>query len=566
MYPWKPSKAGARTRMTCALRGYAPCATTAGLCLRLHWRGARACTSLVRMTDTPPIEHVDVLIVGAGLSGIGAACHLRTHCPGKTYAILEARSRLGGTWDLFRYPGVRSDSDMATLGYSFRPWKKAQSIAKGSAILSYLRETARDYAVDREIRYGHRVERAAWSSADAAWTVEVAADDSGHGQLFRCNFLYMCSGYYDYAAGYTPEFPGIDRFEGRVVHPQQWTPDIDYAGKRVVVIGSGATAVTLVPELAKTAAHVTMLQRSPTYVIAMPDVDVLANKLRRFLPPRAAAAVARWKSVLMSMFFFYVCKRWPDRMKAWLVHGVRMALGPDYDVGTHFTPRYKPWDQRVCLVANGDLFRSIRERRASVVTDHIDTFTSNGIRLRSGSELEADLIVTATGLNMRVLGGVQLVVDGASVDLAQALTYKGMMYGGVPNLAFAGGYTNASWTLKCDLTAEYACRLIGYMDALGMRKCMPRNRDASSAPQPTLNLSSGYVLRAQHMLPKQGPNVPWRLHQNYLRDLIALRYGRVDDGVMEFSRLSRAQAALSANSSLPPSRQERQDDQPGLHL
>ena len=374
--------------------------------------------------------------------------------------------------------------------------------------------------------------------------------------------------YEHYAAGYTPDFPGVERFKGRLIHPQQWTPDVDYAGKRVVVIGSGATAVTLVPELAKSAAHVTMLQRSPTYVVARPDEDSFANTLRRFLPARTAYAFARWKAVLMSMIFFNLCKRWPARMKTWLLQGVRRALGPDYDVDTDFTPRYKPWDQRLCLVPNGDLFCSIRDGRASVVTDQIEGFTDRGIKLRSGAVLEADLIVTATGLNMRVLGGVQLSVDGAAVDLSRALMYKGMMYSDVPNLATAGGHTNASWTLKCDLTAEYVCRLINHMDLTGMRQCMPRNRDGSIRSQPVFALSWGYIARALPMLPKQGSKMPWRLHQNYARDLIALRYGRLDDSVMEFTKPKHARmdAAASANSRLPPRRGERPDEQHGLHL
>lgn len=512
------------------------------------------------------LEDLDVLIVGAGLSGIGAAYQLQTRCPDKTYAILEARERLGGTWDLFRYPGVRSDSDMHTLGYSFRPWTDKTDIASGPAILDYVRDTAREHGIEPQIRFEHRVQRANWSSTDARWTVEVLGPDRVVRHI-RCNFLYMCSGYYDYDAGYTPSFPGVDRFAGQIVHPQHWTPDIDYAGKRVVVIGSGATAVTLVPELAKLAAHVTMLQRSPTYLISRPAEDALAIKLRRILPLRAAYAITRWKNVLLGMLFFQLCKRWPRFMSGLLLRGVREALGPDYDIATHFTPRYKPWDQRLCLIPNGDLFTTLLAGRATVVTDHIAQFVEDGIQLQSGQKLEAELIVTATGLEMKVLGGVQLVVDGRPIDLANALTYKGMMFDDVPNLAVAGGYTNASWTLKCDLTAEYVCRLLKHLDRTGLCQCTPKNRDASMQRVPVLDFSSGYVLRALHELPKQGSKVPWRLHQNYALDLLELRYGRVDDGVMQFTvpRHLRDEARNGSKSSLPPHRGIRDDcDQPAL--
>jgi cation diffusion facilitator CzcD-associated flavoprotein CzcO len=514
------------------------------------------------MTVVGRLEDLDVLIVGAGLSGIGAAYHLQKRCPTKSYAILEARERLGGTWDLFRYPGVRSDSDMHTLGYSFRPWTDATDIASGSSILEYVRATAVENGIDRHIRYECQVQSASWSTEDARWTVDVLGPNGA--LQIRCNFLYMCSGYYDYAAGYTPSFPDAERFAGRIVHPQRWTPDIDYAGKRVVVIGSGATAVTLVPELAKTAAHVTMLQRSPTYVIARPGEDAIAIKLRRVLPLRAAYAFTRWKNVLLGMLFFQICKRYPRFAKGLLLRGVREALGPDFDVRTHFSPRYKPWDQRLCLVPNGDLFTTLREGNATVVTDHIERFVEDGIQLRSGKKLEADLIVTATGLEMKVLGGVQLSVDGRSVDLPNALAYKGMMFADIPNLALAGGYTNASWTLKCDLTAEYVCRLLTRLDGAGLRQCTPRNRDASVERVPALDFSSGYVVRALHKLPKQGSKMPWRMYQNYALDLVALRYGKVEDGVMQFTNLRRPQDPTSV-SSLPPRRSARDDyDQPTL--
>lgn len=494
-------------------------------------------------------EHLDVLIVGAGISGIGAGCHLQKQCPGKRYAILEGRADMGGTWDLFRYPGIRSDSDMYTLGYSFRPWTHAKAIADGPAILDYLKDTARTYGIEKHIRFHHLVKRAAWSSQDARWTVEAERGPNREPVRFTCNFLFMCSGYYNYNEGYTPQFAGIERFAGRIVHPQKWTSDIDYASKRVVVIGSGATAVTIVPEMSKTAARVTMLQRSPTYVISMPAEDSIANALRRVLPVKLAYLLTRWKNVLFGMLFFQLSRRRPDMIKKLIFNGVRKALGPDYDIGTHFTPRYNPWDQRLCLVPNGDLFEAIKAGRVDVVTDQIETFTEKGLALRSGRELEADVVVTATGLNLQLLGGMQLSVDGRAVDLADSLNYKGMMFSDVPNMASSFGYTNASWTLKCDLTCEYVCRLINHMDKHGYRQCTPRNLDPSLAEEPWIDFSSGYVQRSLHKLPKQGSRLPWKLHQNYAFDIMMLRYGRVDDGVMEFQRQRSAVTAMP--SQLP---------------
>jgi len=482
-----------------------------------------------------PIEHFDVLIVGAGLSGIGAGYHLQKNCPRRSYAILEARDCIGGTWDLFRYPGIRSDSDMYTLGYSFRPWTQAKAIADGSSILDYVRDTAARYGIDRKIRFQHRVRRASWSTADAKWTVQVERGAAAEPVSYTCNFLVMCSGYYSYEQGYTPEFPGAASFSGRVVHPQKWTPDIEYAQRRVVVIGSGATAITLVPEMAKQAAHVTMLQRSPTYVVSRPAEDSIANWLRKYFPVSFAYAVTRWKNILMGMMFFRLSRRRPERIKELILRGVRRALGPNYDVAKHFTPRYNPWDQRMCLVPNGDLFGAIRRGQVSVVTDQIEAFTPSGVKLRSGEELQADLIVTATGLNLQVLGGLELEVDGRAVDLARTLTYKGMMYSGVPNLAAAFGYTNASWTLKCDLTCEYVCRLLNCMERKGSVSCTPRNDDPSLTAEPWIDFSSGYIQRSIARFPKQGSKAPWRLHQNYALDLMSLKYGSLDDGVMEFS-------------------------------
>jgi monooxygenase len=481
------------------------------------------------------LEHVDVLIVGAGLSGIGAAHHLQADAPGKTYAILEARDGIGGTWDLFRYPGIRSDSDMYTLGYSFRPWEDAQSIADGPSILSYVRETAREGGIDRNIRFGHRVMRAEWSTDDARWTVEAERTDTQETVRMTCGFLFMCSGYYRYDEPYTPEFKGIERFAGTIVHPQQWTDDIDYAGKRVVVIGSGATAVTLVPAMAETAAHVTMLQRSPSYVLSLPGSDPIANFARRVLPSKVAYAAVRWKNVLLTMAFFQLSRRAPKLVRALLRKGVENALPPGYEIDTHFRPRYNPWDQRVCLVPDGDLFEALSAGSASIATDEIDTFTETGIRLASGAELEADVVVTATGLNLLALGGMQMAVDGRDIALPETLGYKGMMLAGVPNLALALGYTNASWTLKCDLTCEYVCRLLKHMDEHGYRQCTPLNRDPGLPTRPFLDLTSGYVQRSIAQFPKQGIRSPWRLYQNYARDILMLRYGSLDDEAMEFS-------------------------------
>jgi monooxygenase len=481
------------------------------------------------------MEHLDVLIVGAGLSGIGAACHLRQNCPGKSFAILEGRGAIGGTWDLFRYPGVRSDSDMYTLGYRFRPWRDAKAIADGPAILNYIRETAAEYGIDRKIRYHHRVKRASWSSADAVWRLEAEAGPEKRVVRLTCGFLYLCTGYYDYESGYTPEWPGVERFGGRIVHPQKWPQDLDYAGKRVVVIGSGATAVTLVPAMAERAAHVTMLQRSPTYVVARPAEDKIANWLRRRLPARTAYALTRWKNVLLGIFFYGLSRARPEIMKRLIAKGVRKQLGQDYDL-KHFTPQYDPWDQRLCLVPDADLFRAIRAGRASVVTDHIETFTETGLRLRSGEHLEADIIVTATGLVLKLMSGLELVVDDALVDLSKTIVYRGMMYSDVPNLASAFGYTNASWTLKCDLTAEYVCRLLNYMDRHGYNRCTPRRNDPTVTEEPVISFTSGYVQRAIHSLPQQGSRKPWRLHQNYALDLLSLRHGTIEDGTLEFER------------------------------
>ena len=474
------------------------------------------------------MDHLDVVIVGAGLSGIGAAWHLQDRCPGKTYAILEMREASGGTWDLFRYPGVRSDSDMQTLGYRFRPWTGAKAIAGGPAILRYVRETAADAGIDAHIRYGHRVVRAEWSTPEARWTVHVEGREP-----LTCRFLLMCSGYYRYDAGYTPDFEGA--FDGPVVHPQFWPDDLDHAGKRIVVIGSGATAVTLVPALARTgAAHVTMVQRSPSYVLSLPDEDAIADALRRRIGDRAAYAIVRWKNVTLATLLYQASQRAPGPMRRLFRAGAIRHLPAGYAVDTHFNPRYGPWDQRLCLVPNGDLFETLSDGTAEIVTAEIERFTPGGIRLGSGEELGADVIVTATGLNLLAFGGVAFAVDGEEIELPRTMAYKAMMLSGLPNLVYTLGYTNISWTLKADLVAEYACRLINHMDARGYRRAVPV-RDTSVAERPFLDFEPGYVLRSLHELPKQGARAPWRLSMSYMVDVVKIRLGRVDDGVLQFA-------------------------------
>jgi cation diffusion facilitator CzcD-associated flavoprotein CzcO len=482
-----------------------------------------------------PTEHVDVLIVGAGLSGVGAASHLRRRLPGKTVAILEAREDLGGTWDLFRYPGIRSDSDMFTLGYSFRPWRESEAIADGPAILNYIRETAREYGIDRAIRFGHRVKRAEWSTPEARWTVQAERAESGEAVTLTCDFLFACTGYYRYEEGYTPDFQGADRFRGRIVHPQHWPEDLDYDGKRVVVIGSGATAVTLVPSMADRAAHVTMLQRSPSYVVSLPGSDSVAQALQRRLPARTTYAIVRWKNVLRQMVAYNVARRAPRFARKLVRNMARQQLPAGYDVDTHFNPPYEPWDQRLCLVPDGDLFETVARGEASIVTDRVKSFTETGIALDSGAELEADVVVTATGFNLLLLGGMDVVVDGEAVDFSQRVAYKGLMLSGVPNLAMSLGYTNASWTLKCDLVAQYVCRLLAYMDRNGYAIATAQPPDPSVPTEPIIDLKSGYVLRSIEKLPMQAESLPWRLHQNYFRDIRLLKRGPVDDS-MVFAR------------------------------
>ncbi|WP_378731333.1 flavin-containing monooxygenase [Nocardia brasiliensis] len=485
---------------------------------------------------TTAVEHTDVLIMGAGLSGIGAAYHLQRAFPRRTYTILESRAAIGGTWDLFRYPGIRSDSDMYTLGYRFKPWLGDKSIADGDTILDYVRETAAENGIDRHIRFRHRVLSAEWSSADNRWTVLAERTDTGETVTLTAGFLLSCAGYYRYDEPYVPDFPGADRFTGPVVHPQFWPADLDYANKKVVLIGSGATAVTLGPALTEQGAHVTMLQRSPSYIISAPARDDFALKLRRHLPPRAAYALARAKNVAIGTAFYQLSQRYPASVRKRIRGWQERWLPPGYDIDTHFTPSYNPWDQRLCLAPSGDFFRAIRKGKLAVVTDRIETFTETGLRLASGATLDADIIITATGLNLVAFGGIDLVVDGEPVRLAERMAYKAMMLSDVPNFAYIFGYTNASWTLKADLVSEYVVRLLRHMDAHGYVRCMPVRDPSVGVESLFLNFNPGYVQRAANQFPIQGDRAPWRLRMNYLRDLVTLRHGSIADDAMSFER------------------------------
>ncbi len=486
--------------------------------------------------------HLDVLIVGAGISGIAAAYHLQRDCPNRRFAILEARDALGGTWDFFKYPGLRSDSDLYTFGFSFKPWTSDKAIADAATILAYLKETAAEFGIADKIRYRQRVVDAAWSSQDALWTVTVDVGADRAPVHYTCNYLYMCSGYYSYTKGHMPHFDGIDDYQGRIAHPQDWPDDLDYTDRKIVVIGSGATAVTLVPELAKTARHVTMLQRSPTYIVARPSQDAIATWLRKRLPAGLAHSLTRWKNLLLGMAFYKYARSYPDKMTALIRKGTEHQLGSDFDVETHFKPTYKPWDQRLCLVPDGDLFKALRKGRASIATDRIVRFTERGLELASGAHLDADIVVTATGLELVMLSGIPVNVDGTRVDVAKQLIYKGMMLSGIPNFAFALGYTNASWTLKCELTAKFVCRLLNRMQQRGEAYCFPERR-ATDEAEPALDFTSGYVQRAVDILPKQGTKAPWKLHQNYAIDLFNFTFGKLDDGAMRFVKRGAARKA-----------------------
>ncbi|NCF24791.1 MAG: FAD-dependent oxidoreductase [Gammaproteobacteria bacterium] len=494
-------------------------------------------------------EYHDVVIIGAGLSGIGAACQLRAEMPDVDFIILEGRDRIGGTWDLFRYPGIRSDSDMHTLGYRFKPWKDAKAIADGPAILQYIRDTAAEYDIEERIRYRHHLVKADWSSDDCAWTLDLGVGEGGERRQIRCGFLLMCAGYYSYEHGHTPVFPGRERFAGPIVHPQAWPEELDYAGKRVVIIGSGATAVTLLPELARTAGHVTMLQRSPTYMIAFPDEDIIANVLGRILPAKLAYRITRWKNIRLQALIFRVARRWPRFARWFLVGHARRTLGPDFDVDKHFNPDYDPWEQRLCLIPNDDLFKTIRSGRASVVTDRIRTFTESGILLESGESIDADIIVTATGLDIVVLGGAGFHVDGKRVEFPDAFTYKGVMIEGVPNMISTFGYINASWTLRADLIARFSCRVLERMNETGNRKCVPvlRAEDEDMEAQPWVTgFSSGYLQRVMDQLPKQGDREPWLNSQNYFDDRRKFLEGTLDDGALRFEGAMQAEVDTAA--------------------
>lgn len=480
-------------------------------------------------------EHFDVVIVGAGISGISTAWHLQKRCPTKSYVILERRANIGGTWDLFKYPGIRSDSDMFTLGFRFKPWTSAKSIADGPSIWNYINEAAQENGIDRHIRTNHRVLNADWSDAENRWTVTVEAD--GEQKQITASFLSVCSGYYNYDQGYSPEFPGAADFAGQIVHPQHWPEDLDYTGKRIVVIGSGATAVTLIPSLVKGGAgHVTMLQRSPTYIGSLPLVDPVAEKANKYLPKNLAHFVNRWKAITFSTAQYQLSRRFPQYMRKTLMTMAQRRLPEGFDVQKHFGPRYNPWDERLCLAPNGDLFKTIRAGKAGVVTDTIEKFTETGIKLTSGEELAADIIITATGLNMQLFGGASLTRNGDEVDLTKTMTYKGLMLSGVPNMAITFGYTNASWTLKADLVSEFICRVLNYMDANGFDRVEPQHPDGDVDELPFMDFSPGYFRRAMDSLPKSGSRAPWRLKQNYFVDLRMIRYDKVDEGSLHFTK------------------------------
>ncbi|TGK02599.1 NAD(P)/FAD-dependent oxidoreductase [Leptospira langatensis] len=479
-------------------------------------------------------EHFDVITVGAGLSGISAGYHLQKFCPGKKYAILEGRPEIGGTWSLFQYPGIRSDSDMFTLGYSFRPWKEAKAIADGPSILKYVRDTASEFGIDKHIRFEHKVLSASWSDKDLQWTIEVEVGPKKEKRTYSASFLYICSGYYNYEKGFTPKFPEIEKFKGKIIHPQFWPKDLDYRGKKVVVIGSGATAVTLVPSMADQAAHITMLQRSPTYITSLPSKDIVADILRFLLPAKLAHHITRIKNILIQIWFYQLCKRSPNVAK-WLIRArLKAALPKGYDVDTHFKPSYQPWDQRVCLVPDSDLFKAISKGKASIETDQIDGFTAHGIKLRSGKELEADIVVTATGLDLVAVGGIRLTVNGSPVDISKLYTFKGLMLSDIPNFAFCVGYTNASWTLRADLTSTYVARLLNHMDSNGYTKCVPLCDESKMEREPILDLNSGYIQRAIDKFPVRGANRPWRFHQNYLMDLFDINFANIKDSNLSF--------------------------------
>lgn len=479
------------------------------------------------------VPFYDVLVVGAGLSGIGAGYHLQNECPDRTYAILEGRASMGGTWDLFKYPGIRSDSDMYTLGFPFNPWESDDTLADGPSILQYIKDTAAKFGIDKKIQYNHKVTDASWSDAEKLWTITIATNEHvAHTQL-KCRFLTMCSGYYDYKNGYLPEFANKESFEGQIVHPQQWTPDIDYTNKKVVVIGSGATAITLVPELAQKAAHVTMLQRTPTYIVAVPGTDKIAVKLKKWLPEKLAHKAIRWKNILISIGLYSFSRKYPDKMRDFIQKGAEKRIGAAYEK-KHFDPPYQPWDQRMCVVPRADLFKSIKKGDAEIVTDHIERFTPKGVLLKTGKELEADLIVTATGLKLQLLGGMTVHINGQLADTGNTHAYRGVMFSDIPNFAFTVGYTNASWTLKCDLSLQFVTKVLRHMAAHNYDVVTPRFDSNAFESEPLLDFNAGYVLRAVDQLPKQGSKHPWKVYQNYIRDLMSLKWSGINDKYLEY--------------------------------
>lgn len=481
-------------------------------------------------------EITDVLIIGAGLSGIGMACHLVRECPGKSVAILERRQAIGGTWDLFRYPGIRSDSDMFSFGYKFRPWNDLKVLADGPSIRAYIRDTAREYGVDRKITYGFKTTKADWSAAERCWTVSGIDEASGEPRSVKARFLIGATGYYNYDAGFQPDFPGLERFQGRFVHPQKWPEDLDYRGKRVVVIGSGATAVTLVPAMAGDAAHVTMLQRSPTYIFSVPALDKLSGFLKTFLPESWVYGFARRRNITVQRWLYIAARRWPHLVRRWLLSNVRKALGPDFDM-SHFTPKYNPWDERLCAVPNADLFTALKSGKASVATDQIDSFTETGIRLKSGKELAADIVVSATGLNIQLLGGTEIALGGVAKPVSSSMMYKGVLVQDVPNFGYIFGYINAPWTLKADIASSYLCRLLNHMDGKGIKVVTPRDLEGCAIDDTIMGgLASGYVRRAKGNLPRQGRKLPWAVLHDYKRDKAMLLDDAIEDGNLEFAR------------------------------
>jgi monooxygenase len=479
-----------------------------------------------------PNDFVDVLIIGAGLSGVGAACQLRRLCPERSLRVFESRAASGGTWDLFRYPGIRSDSDMYTFSYGFKPWLDDSAIADGDKIRAYIREAAAEFDVEPHTRYLHKVVSANWSSADKRWLVTAERSDTGERVSVSCRFVFNCSGYYDYDEGYTPEFDGTKDFSGQIIHAQQWPEELDYRDKRVVVIGSGATAITLVPTMAKDTASITMLQRSPTYIAHVPSEDPTARKLKKWLPKSLVFRLMRWKKVAFQLYIYRLSRKNPEMLRKFLLGLVRKELGPDYDIGTHFTPHYNPWDQRLCASRDGDLFAAIREGRAEVVTDHIDHFNEQGIALKSGTQLEADIVVMATGLNLKFAGGIAYSIDDKILDFKEHFIYRGMMFSDVPNMAFTVGYTNSSWTLKADLVSAYVCRLLNKMKSTGKDSATPRI-NGSLEEAPLLDFDAGYVVRSRSEMPKQGDRFPWKMYQNYIKDFISMRLGRLDKNEIE---------------------------------